>query len=855
MKLSYSWLSEYVDLEGLTPEEVAEKLTMGAFEVEDIEKAGPDLTGPVVAGEIIEINPHPNADKIRLTKVKVKASDQPLDIVCGAGNIEVGQRIPVALPGAVVVNRKTGEKLEIVKSEIRGVPSNGMLCSPPELGITDGDTEGILILARPGEDSLDAIELGTDIIKHMSLQREYVLNVAPRSNRGDALCVLGLAREVAALTGRALKSPASSAEEAAKVSGEDGQHNGDSKEFATSIESAEDCQFFSIRILKNVKVGPSPAWMVRRLESVGVRSVNNVVDITNYVMLEYGQPLHAYDLALIAGPSLNVRRAKGHEKLVFIDGKERQLNEEVLAITDDEKVVGVAGIMGGKGSEITDDTTSIALEAASFDQARVRRGSRLLGLSSDSSTRFERGVDVETVKKASDRAAYLIEKYAAGTSAVQREKFYFSGNAVSNPVSIDVRLNQVKRMLDCELTADDIQRFLTSLGFVVEPHSEPGKVKVAIPSFRRSDVTREIDVIEEICRMYGYNNLPDQMPQVTVCPEPPNKLVSLVSRVVTGQGFSEAWISSLRPISEYADDNQTLVKVLNPLSADHQVLRQSLLPGLIDAVKYNQDRGRRAVWLFELGRSYIHLGGEVKETSKIAGIASGQQVSTVSIGGSKDAAGAKESPHLEMRDQVDFFRIKGVVENLLLAAGVDLSNARFVPQSIEGTPKVLHPYRSCTVAVVSQETDKSKKQKGQNEEALVELGWIGEIHPGMARRKDLRQPAYLFEIDLDALGALSGQRHFSELPSTPTVTRDLTVDVAAEQDQGAVQTTIESAGGNLLIECELVSIYQLSAEQKSLSYRLTFQDGQKTLTAEEVEQKLQKIRNTLTHRLGATFRG
>lgn len=854
MKLSYSWLSEYVDLEGLSPEEVAEKLTMGAFEVEDIEKAGPDLTGPVVAGEIVEINPHPNADKIRLTKVKIKASDQPLDIVCGAGNIEVGQRIPVALPGAVVVNRKTGEKLEIVKSEIRGVPSNGMLCSPPELGITDGDTDGILILNRPGEDSVDAIELGTDIIKHMSLQREYVLNVAPRSNRGDALCVLGLAREVAALTGRPLKSQATSAEEAANASDEDGQHNGDSKEFATSIESQEDCPFFSIRILKNVKVGPSPAWMVRRLEAVGVRSVNNVVDITNYVMLEYGQPLHAYDLKLVAGPSLNVRRAKSHEKLTFIDGKERQLTDEVLAIADGEKVVGVAGIMGGKDSEISDDTDSIALEAAAFNPARVRRGSRLLGLSSDSSTRFERGVDVESVKKASDRAAYLIEKYASGDSAVQREKFYYSGNALSQPFSIDVRFSQVKRMLDCDVSFEDIQRYLTSLGFAVERHSEPEKVKVAIPSFRRSDVTREIDVIEEICRMFGYNNLPDQMPRATACPEPPNKLASLVSRVITGQGFSEAWVSSLRPTSEYCEGNQSLVKVLNPLSAEHQVLRQSLLPGLIDAVKYNKDRGRRASWLFEFGRSYVNCSGQVRETAMIAGIATGPQVKTVSIGGSKNAPGAKDLENQEMRDQVDFFRIKGVVENLLIAVGQDLSDARFVAQPVELTPRVLHPYRSCQVAVVSRETDKSKKSKGKNEELLVELGWLGEIHPGLARRKDLRQPAYLFEINLEALDGLSGLRKFGELPTTPIASRDLTVDVPGEQDQGAVRSTIESAGGNLLIECELVSIYQLSAEQKSLSYRLTFQDPQKTLTAEEVEQKLQKIRNTLTHRLGATFR-
>jgi len=850
MKLSYSWLCDYVNLDGLSIDEVKDKLTMGAFEVEETSKVGPDLVGPVVVGEIVDIKTHPNADKIRLTKVKIEKGQDPLEIVCGAQNIEVGQRIPVALPGAIVVNRKTGEKLEIKASEIRGVHSNGMLCSPPELGITDGDSEGILVLARPGE---NGIELGIDLIEHMSLKPDHVFHVAPRSNRGDALSVLGLAREMAALTQRPFTLP----EWKLNIDGEDKSFQdkeGEKEGFTTSIENKEDCPYFSIRLIENVKVGPSPQWLARRLESLGMRTVNNVVDITNYVMLEYGQPLHAYDLAKIKGKTIAVRRAKASEKLVSLDGKVRDLTEEVLAIVDGETVVGLAGIMGGKDSEIGDETTTIALEAAAFSPARVRRGSRLMGLSSDSSLRFERGVDVESVKAASDRATYLISKYCGSEAKVK--SFFQSGSPKTEPVKLTMRLSQVKRLLDVDMPASDAIKYLESLGFKADKQSKPDEVTVEVPSFRKSDVTREIDLIEEVCRLFGYDNLPEAMPRSSACPERANDLIGKIRAGLAAQGLSEAWLSSLRGEDEDSKPD-SLVRVLNPLSKDHQLLRQSLVPGLVDAVKYNLDRGVKDVWLFETGRGYERVQEKseadkwstgVAEKSLVAGVITGSLVQQVTKS-QKEKDKQVSKPVLD--EKVDFYRIKGIAENLLEQTGIPVTRLRFYrPQS---SPSYMHPYRVCAVAVAP--ADKFPRDvEGKMENKLVTLGLVGELHPGYLAARDLREAAYVFEFDMQQIAKCSVAGGFKEPAQTPAMTRDLTVDLKDEIAHAAVHSSIESSAGPSLVNVELVSIYQLEEGTRSMSYRLTFQDRDKTLTNEEIDKSLGKIRENLTKFLGGKFR-
>jgi len=840
MKLSYSWLCDFVELDGLTPQEVAERLTMGAFEVEEVERVGVSITGPVVVGRIEEIHTHPNADKIRLTRTRIKEGDEPLQIVCGALNIEVGQKIPVALPGAVVLNRKTGEPLPIKQSEIRGVESNGMLCSPPELGITGGDSEGILILPANGDGELP---LGKDLINHLGLTPDWVLHVEPRSNRGDALCVLGLAREVAALTGRPFRQSAFSIPEPGFKSG--------CQPFEIEIEdeSLTDCGYFCVSRIEGLKVGPAPAWMTRRLESVGVRSINNIVDITNYVMLELGQPLHAYDMNRLAQPYLCARRARPGEKLEFIDGRERELSPEILVIADRDNVVGAAGIMGGKGSEITDDTTAIALEAACFNPARVRRGSRLLGLSSDSSVRFERGIDIAGVERAARRAIELVMKYG---NVQGGGGFFQAGDDTPRNVSIELRLAQIERIAELDLDAGTCRDLLTPLGFDVEKEDpSQGTIRVKVPSFRLDDVSREIDLIEEVLRLKGYDSVPVSMPATTVSPPVNDSLPGRARRALAAQGLCEAWISSLRGESELEDaDPRSVLRVLNPLSKDHQVLRQSLIPGLIEAAAFNFDHGNRDVWLFELGRGYVKSGSAdesagttgVTEKDLVAGVITGSNIVQVTEGSQDDGS----SP--AMTEKVDFYRAKGIVENLFQDLGVPARRLRYFKPA--EAPEIFHPYRACQVALAPPGDSKTRLEIP----GLMILGWIGEIHPKILNKLGLRQQVGVFELNLDSVRQGAQKAQFAEPASTPSMTRDLTADLPREVDSQAVASCIESAAGQRLIDLQLVSVFHLSDGVRSLSYRMTFQDPKKTLTAEEIDKSINRIRNSLTHQLGANFR-
>lgn len=824
MKLSFDWLGDYVDLSGLSPQEVAGKLTMGAFEVEEVRDFGPDIQGDVVVGEIVEINPHPNADKIRVTKTRVHEGEEPREIVCGAWNIEVGHRIPVALPGSKVINRKDGTALDIKAGEIRGVKSNGMLCSPPELGVS-GNGEGILILDK-------STPLGTDIKQLLGIKRDSILIVGTRSNRGDALSVIGLAREVAALFGRPLKEPDWSlpaiADNEAPVE--------------VVIENTADCPYFSIRYLSELSNPQSPPWMVRRLEAVGMRSVSALVDITNYVMHELGQPLHAYDIRQVNGRHIECRRARAGEKLVTLDERQRDLTDEVLVIADKKGVIGIAGVMGGKGSEIAGDTTAVALEAASFNFARVRRSSRLLGLSSDSSLRFERGVDTASVRKASDRAAYLMSTICGGKLGA----FSFAGSDAVKPLHVTLRMSEMVRLTEIETTPDEVSKLLTPLGFKVSSEGKD-KVSVEVPSFRASDVTREADLVEEVTRLYGYDKVPPSMPKRTIAPPLPDTIIRDVKNALSASGLSEAWISSLVALSDMngrgavqANEDE-IVKVLNPLSEDHQVLRTTLLPGLLKAVAYNQDRGRDEVWLFETGLIYKRdpsipierATTGTKETLHVAAI----------------IAGTNRMSHWEPvgknPQKIDtlFYELKGVVENMLERLSVPVPQLVFAPA--ENVPGWFHPSRSAKLSV---------KPAGRDKSEPVELGWLGEAHPAVADAYGLNSSAAIFELNLDRIRETQRPRAFREISTTPAVVRDLTADVDRTTHAGTVQTCITQTSGKLLQQVDLVSTFDLSDEKKSLSYRLVFQDPEKTLTAEEVEKVIGKVRQQLTRQLSATFR-
>lgn len=852
MKVSFNWLCEYVDLEGLTAHQVAEKLTMGAFEVEEVTVFGADLEGPIVVGEIMEIHQHPNADKIRLTKTRVKAGEEPLEIVCGAQNIEVGQIIPVALPGAKCINRHDGSALPIKASAIRGVKSNGMLCSAAELGIpTDDSTgEGILIL---GTKDTEHPELGQDARKLLKIEPDYILHVEPRSNRGDALSVAGLAREVAALFNRGLKKPEWDWQSLPK---------GETNEFSTKtteIENIDDCPYISLIPISGIKVGPAPALIAKRLESIGMRSVNNVVDITNYVMHELGQPLHAYCKDKLKADKVSVRRAKDGDKITTLDDKERVLPGEALLIVDGQTPAGVAGIMGGKDSEIDDNSTSILLEAACFTPSVVRRGSRLLGLSSDASLRFERGIDAPSVLNASKRAVYLLVKYC-GTADTRVGEPLIAGSDQAKEVSVPLRKKAIKRILDLDMDGQRVGELLTPLGFTVKME-DTENFSVSIPSFRQNDVKREIDLIEEVCRLNGYDAIASTMPRSTLCAEAPDNTESKARTTLAGLGLSEAWLSSLVPESEEGMVESHLVQVLNPLSKDHQRLRQSLVPGLVNALVYNQDRGRKDVRLYELGRVYW------KESAD-------NQNGDQNKNGKAEAKGytGVDERHLlgglitgNSREGTDYYAAKGLVETLLANLSINQSAQKLSWISAHKfLSPWLHPYRTAVIAL----NRPPKKGSDLTESTGVfgnpmVLGYVGEIHPAYANRHGLKETAYVFELDLDRLKNERKAPKFTEIPQTPAMTRDLTLDFAPDKtaEHQSIARLIADKGGANLRASDLVGIYQppkdkdeTSAKPVSLTYRLTFQHATETLTTEEIDKVVEVLRESLRKELGASFR-
>lgn len=852
MKVSLDWLnSDYVDLSDLSHEQVAEKLTMGAFEVEEVTVHGSDLEGPVVVGEILEIHQHPNADKIRLTRTRVKAGDEPLDIVCGAQNIEVGQIIPVALPGAKVVNRHDGSPLPIKASAIRGVKSNGMLCSAAELGIACDDKfgEGILVLADKDSPKKSGFTLGADARELLQIKPDHIMHVEPRSNRGDALCVAGLAREIAALFNRPLKQPTWNLEQYENKEAKVGTIN------SVKLENEEDCPFFSLIPIKGVKVGPSIPEISKRLEAIGVRPVNNVVDITNYVMHELGQPLHAYDAAKLSGSSMGVRRARAGEKLTTLDEKVRELTPEVMLIVDDDTAIGVAGIMGGKDSEISDSTTDIYLEAACFSQAVVRRGSRLLGLSSDASLRFERRVDVASVFYAARRAAYLIAHYCGASGPAQVGKAMMAGSDKVSDVFLTLRLSAVKRLLDIEVTAERVRELLSPLGFKVEA-GESGQLKIAVPSFRQADVTREIDLIEEICRLNGYDAIAATMPKGIVCRQAKDDTLVKAQSALVGMGLSEAWCSSLVPASENGINEDYLVQVLNPLSKDHQYLRQSLVPGLVHALAHNLDRGQKKVALFESGRVYFKDWEEPAPDNK----ADNRQERSAKLF-------AKEINRLaaiicqadkQSSEKADFYTMKGVLENLLSGLAISLAadKVNWQAASVPG----LHPFRCAALALnrpPKKGSDHSDKV-GIFGNPMV-LGYVGQIHPSYAHAMGIKEEAFVFEIDLDRIGAERKAAKFSEIANTPSMVRDLTIDFSKEvlekqndiNHQNIVRLIMRSGSKNL-VDVQLVSVYQ--SEGAAHTYRLTFQNPSETLTGEEVDNLVKEVKSQLTKQLNASFR-
>jgi len=808
MRISLEWLNEYVDITGLSPEEIAHGLTMSGLEVEDIEKTGAKFTNIKVV-EIKKIDNHPNADKLHLVTVFDGANHK--QVVCGAQNIEVGQRIPYASVGSKVLDRKTGETFELTPAVIRGVESQGMLCSDDELGVADmnlQEEDGILILNR----IFDNVELGADVKDVLNLAEDTVLTVAPTANRGDEMSVVGIAREVATIFSRPLKfSEMTFANEIKKPN------------FELKIDE-DVCKYYAIAVLKDLKIGKSPAWMQRRLQASGVRAISNIVDVTNYVMLEYGQPLHSFDYDKLNN-YLEVRRAVEGEKLTTLDGEERELNTNSVLIATKEQGVCLAGVMGGENSEIDDNTKNIALEAAFFPAPTTRRSSKSVGLRTEATARFERGVDMEAVKPALLRAIQLLTELCDA----KFEGIAEIGNNELPEQLITLRYAQIKRYLGLEIPEETCNTILESLGFKLCGKNQMA-ARFKVPGYRAVDVTREIDLIEEIARIYGYDKIAPTLPDKTVAAEVKKEdlLIKKLHNLLLGKGFYEAMTSSLvgKPLYNWAGiefDEAKNVEVCYSQSEDYCMLRQSMIPSLLNVIKYNFDNGSKNLWFFEQGKTYTV---EAPATEKTTGVAEKRLISGF-------ITGKINTSKWQKTEDVDFYTLKGVIENIF----EELNLTQRVLYSPCEDVKYLHPKRSAYATVL-----------GKSKAPVVTFG---QLHPIYRDKLKFNQDVYFFEIDLDALLANVNYNAVlcKELPVYPEVTRDIAFKVKNDVTYQELAKSIKKlVSPNLFNGADIFDVYQgehLEEGYKSVAFHIYLQDKTATLTDKIVEAEINKLKDGL----------
>ncbi|HDS05582.1 MAG TPA: phenylalanine--tRNA ligase subunit beta, partial [Deltaproteobacteria bacterium] len=672
MLVSLKWLKDYVDID-LKAEKLAERLTMSGLEVESVKEISPEFKG-VVTAKIISVKPHPNADKLSLCEVTDGSKKYP--VVCGAKNIKAGDVVPLAKVGATIPGGYT-----IKPSVLRGETSEGMLCSEAELMIGE-DSSGIMQLPKnmkPGKPLEKALDL-----------EDTVFDVSITPNRADCLSVIGIAREVAALTGKKIKMP--------KVNIKETSEN--IKALASvKIMDAELCPRYTARMIKNVKIGPSPVWLKARLEACGMRAINNIVDVTNFVMLEMGQPLHAFDFRYLEKNKIIVRKSKKNEEFISLDGKSRKLADETLLICDGVKPVAIGGIMGGLNSEVKEDTDTILLESAYFNPVSIRRSARRLAMPAEAAFRFERGIDPEGVVKALNRATQLIAELAGGSICKNYIDEY--PRKIRQAKNIKLRLEQVRKITGTQISAAEVTKILRSLGMKTT-QSGKGIYLVTPPAFR-VDITREIDLIEEIVRIYGFDRVPASLPNVSVGELLPNshlKLEDNIRKIMNGMGFSEVInYSFISPASVESllfpteDERLNVVKINNPLTEEQSIMRPTIITGLLDTLKKNINNGYANLKIFELGRLFIHdkHGKLPKEKNMFAGLISGKKMENL----------------WDYKSNVDFYDLKGCLENIFYA--LKLENITFKSDVVD---TILHPGKSCSVFLGD-----------------TLLGYMGEINP------------------------------------------------------------------------------------------------------------------------------
>ena len=803
MLVSTKWLSDYVNIEGIVEMELAEKITRAGIEVDSIIDRSQGMTN-VVVGFVKECVKHPEADKLNICQVDV--GEEVTQIICGASNIAEGQKVIVARPGAVLPGN-----FKIKKAKLRGEESNGMICSLQELAVEGklvpkAYAEGIYVLpvtAVPGENALPLIGLD-DIVLEFDLT----------PNRSDALSMLGVAYEVGAILSQGIQLPETTYTESAEKA-ED--------VLKLRIDAKADNPMYVAKVVKNVKIAESPLWLQNRLMAAGVRPHNNVVDITNYVLMEYGQPLHAFDYDRLGTGEIVVRLAEEGEKITTLDETERTLKSHNLVITNGKEPVAIAGVMGGLNSEVHDGTTTVVIESAYFASGSVRQTSREIGLRSDASTRFEKGVDPQRVIAAAERAAQLMADIAGGE--------VLSGSVIvdeldKTPVRITVSPDYINNRLGMKISLEEMLSILDRLQISTEAVN--GKLVIDAPT-RRQDLRIEEDIIEEIARMYGYDHIPMTLPVTESTPgglTPYQAKRRTVRAFLEGAGLYQALsysLTSKEQAQAYALETAPVTELLMPMSEDRSVLRQSIIPHLLEAATYNVARRMDSVALFETGSVFLgeQEDGLPQEVEHVAAVITGKWVDHAWQGETK---------------MVDFFVLKGIVEGMMNSLGL-VEGLSFEQAQIDG----MHPGRTANIIYNGER-----------------IGLIGQIHPTEQKKRDLKN-TYVMEMNLAKILAVeTAELVYVQVPRFPSISRDIALVVSSETSAGKLEHVIRNAGGKLLKTVRLFDLYEganVEEGKKSIAFSLTYADPERTLTDEEVVKAHDKVLNALTTEAGALLRG
>lgn len=808
MRASLKWLKDYVEINE-SPEKLADMLTMAGIPVATVEYLGQNISG-VVTGKIIEITPHPDADKLSVCKVDI--GSETVTIITGATNVRQNDVVPVATVGAELPNG-----MKIKPTKLRGMLSSGMLCSTEELNI---DNKLVSAEARNGIYILPAATaIGVDIRTALGLD-DVVLEFELTANRADCFSILGIAREIAVLTGATVKKPILNLKEAGT------EKAGNMTNI--QITDASLCARFAARILTNIKIGPSPAWIQHRIQAAGMRPINNIVDITNFVMLELGQPMHAYDYNLLSRHSLVVRKANPGEKLTTLDGVKRELEQDMLVIADAVQAVGIAGVMGGLATEVTAGTQNVLLEAAAFKGTSIRRTSRALGLRSEASGRFERGVDTANVIKALDRAAKLLEDMGACQVCPGIVDVYPD---MQLPKQINFTPEEINRYLGTAIPANTMINILKRLEFEVD--ASPAKITVTIPTWR-GDVTMPADICEEIARVYGYNNVPSTTPSGDMAQGKQSYSQTVIDKIksaLTGGGFSEIISFSFSHPAAFDKLNlpsdsplRNAIEVLNPITDDFPILRTTLLGGMLDTVVRNLSRKNEDLKLYEIGAVYL------PETLPLAELPQEPVMLCGAMVGKRYPLTWNLS-----KETVDFFDAKGAVEAVLEALGI----VDFLLEPSEAA--VLHPGKT---AAINKDGDL--------------LGMVGEVHPKVLDAYEITKKIYLFELNMTALVKHAAIKpNYQQLPKFPAINRDLAVVLPETVSVGDVTKAIVANAGQLLTATQLFDVYtgqQVAQGSRSLAFSLTFQANDRTLTDVEVDEHYKNIVVSLEKTFAAKLR-